>query len=264
MLSIPRDLLAHIPGYGLQRINAAYAYGGPGLLVDTIDQNLGIEVDRYIETDFRGAAVVGDALGGLSLSFPAPVRDRQTGLDLRAGCTELDGSQLLALARSRHLRYLEDGQWKADGTSDLGRMIRQQAIGSALLQRLTDRDLSDPVELNRLLDAVVDEVIVDSGTTGDELLALFRGIEGSSPISLRYPLADLLYEGAAVLELGPGADQVTAAFLDGAEPQPLSAPTADHPTPADVEPSTTTTVLAAGSVAIAPPTTPAAAIPTVC
>ncbi|WP_421120836.1 LCP family protein [Aquihabitans daechungensis] len=264
MLSIPRDLLVHIPGHGLQRINAAYAFGGPGLLVDTIDQNLGIEVDRYIETDFRGAASVGDALGGLSLSFPAPVRDGQTGLDLPAGCSELDGSQLLAVARSRHLRYLEDGSWKTDGTSDLGRMIRQQAIGTALLQRLTELDLSNPVELNRLLDAVVDDLTVDSGTTSDDLLALFRGIEGSTPVSLRYPVADLVHEGAAVLELGPGADQVTAAFLDVDEPQPPSAPTADDPAPDGATPSTTTSTAGSGSVATAPPTTPAAAIPTPC
>jgi LCP family protein required for cell wall assembly len=264
MLSIPRDLLVEIPGHGLQRINAAYAFGGPGLLVDTIDQNLGIEVDRYIETDFRGAAAVGDAVGGLSLSFPAPVRDRQTGLDLPAGCVELDGSQLLAVARSRHLQYFEEGRWKRDGTSDLGRMLRQQAIGVALLRQMTEVDLSNPLEVRHLLDATIREITVDSETTSDDLLALFRAIEGSEPVALRYPVTDLLHEGAAVLELGPGADRVTAAFLDVDEPQRPSAPTADGSTPAGDDRSTTTTITGDGSMDVAAPTTPTAAIPTPC
>jgi LCP family protein required for cell wall assembly len=259
MLSIPRDLLVQIPGHGLQRINAAYAFGGPGLLVDTIDQNLGIEVDRYVEADFRGAAAVGDAVGGLSLDFPAPVRDGQTGLDLPAGCTTLDGDQLLAVARSRHLRYFEDGRWKQDGTSDLGRMLRQQAIGVALLRQLTEVDLSSPLEVDRLLDATVREITVDSATTRDDLLGLFRAIEGSTPVALRYPVSDLVHEGAAVLELGPGADRVTAAFLDVDEPQPPSAPTAPA---GDGRSATTTTADTTGE--IPPSTTPAAAIPTPC
>jgi LCP family protein required for cell wall assembly len=224
MLSIPRDLLVDIPGHGLERINAALAYGGPELLVETIDQNLGIEVDRYLETGFHGAAALGDALGGISLDFPRPVRDAQTGLDLPAGCTKLDGGQILAVGRARHVRYLEDGAWKADGTSDLGRMLRQQVIAEALLQRLTDVDLADPVELNRLLDVAAEDLTIDSATSHDELIALFRAIEGARPTGLQYPVADLVHEGAVVLELGPGADQVTAAFLGVDRPQPPSAP----------------------------------------
>ena len=228
LLSIPRDLLVDIPGRGQDRINAAYAYGGPELLVEAIDQNLGIEVDAYPQTDFRGAAAVGDALGGLSLSFPAPLRDRNTGLDLPAGCVELDGSQLVTLGRSRHVRYFdqEDGVWRRDPTSDLGRTARQQAIATALFERLATIDRTNPRDALRLLDAVVAEVTVDSGTTGDDLLALFRAIEGSTPQTIRYPVADRVHEGAAVLELADGADQVTAAFLDVDDPQPPSAPTA--------------------------------------
>ena len=232
LLSIPRDLLVDIPGRGLDRINAAYAFGGPELLVETIDQNLGVEVDTYLETDFRGAAAVGDALGGLSLSFPAPLRDRNTGLDLPAGCVELDGSQLVALGRSRHVRYFEDGVGWRDPTSDLGRMTRQQAIATAMFERLTSIDRTDPREAVRLLNAVVDEISVDAGTTSQDLLALFRGIEGSTPRTLRYPVVDRVHEGADVLELAVGADQVTAAFLDVDEPQPPAAPTATSNPPA--------------------------------
>lgn len=232
LLSIPRDLLVDIPGRGLDRVNAAYAYGGPELLVETIDQNLGIEVDTYLETDFRGAAAVGDALGGLSLSFPAPLRDGNTGLDLPAGCIQLDGSQLVTLGRSRHVRYFEDGVWRRDPTSDLGRMARQQAIATAVFEQLTAIDRTDPRESLRLLDAVVAEVTVDSGTSSEDLLALFRGIEGSTPRTIRYPVVDRVHEGAAVLELAAGSDQVTAAFLDVDDPQPPSAPTATSNPPA--------------------------------
>lgn len=260
VLPIPRDLLVDIPGHGQDRVNAALAFGGAELLIDTIHQNLGIEVDHYLQADFRGAVAIGDALGGLDLSFPAPVRDPRAGFDAPAGCTTFDGEGLLAMARARHVEYLADGVWRSDPTSDLGRMERQQAVGAALMKQLTAVDRSDPRKLNRLLDAAVQELWVDSGTTGDDLLGLFRGIEGSTYEPLRYPVTDHVTDGGAmVLQLGAGAGDVTAAFLDTPDPQPPAGPTADAP-----ETSTTTGPMGTTTTTVVESSTPAASVPAPC
>ena len=264
ILPIPRDLLVDIPGNGPGRINAAFAIGGPDLLIETIDQNLGIEVDRYAETDFHGAAAIGDALGGLSLSFPHPVRDGSVGLAAPAGCTRFDGTALLQIARARRLQFQQDGTWRSDPTADLGRIERQQAVATALLERLAALDLTRPGEVERLLDAVSDDLTVDAGTTNGDLLDLFRAIEGSEARSLRYPVRDAVLDQAQVLELDAGADAVTAAFLDVDEPQPPATPTVAEGT----SPSTPATSVTTSSTVTTTTTpvwpTPAGAIPTPC
>lgn len=268
VLPIPRDLLVDIPGQGEGRINEAIAAGGPGLLIETIDQNLGIEVDHYIQADFQGAISIGEALGGLRLSFPNAVRDRHTGFEAGAGCSEMDGTQLLALARSRHLDYLQDGTWRRDPTSDLGRMERQQAVGAALLSQLTDVDASDPQELDRLIDAAVDDLTMDDETAPKELLGLFRGIEGSEYQALRYPVLDHVTDGGAqVLLLGEQAGGVTAAFLGVDQAQPPRSPSSGAATTTtEVEPgpgATSTTATTTTSTVI-PSSTPAGSVPVPC
>lgn len=269
LLPLPRDLWVDIPGRGPGRINGAYASGGPGLLIETIDQNLGIEVDHYLEADFAGAVAIGDALGGLSLAFDQPVRDRHTGLDLAAGCQRLDGVQLLQLSRSRHLDYLVDGAWRRDPTSDLGRIQRQQAIAVALMRHLTELDLTDPKELDRLLDAAVQELRVDDRTTNDDLMGLFKAIEGSAPSTSSYPVEDAVVGGAAVLRLGPGAAAVTAGFLDIDELQPPRTPEGGptDPTgtdPTGTAPTSTSTAPAITTTTVVEISTPSAAIPEAC
>jgi LCP family protein required for cell wall assembly len=266
VLPIPRDLLVDIPGHGQDRVNAAVAFGGPELLIDTIHHNLGIEVDHYLQADFRGAIAIGDALGGLDLSFPYPVRDGRVGLDAPAGCTTFDGEGLLAVARARHVEYLADGVWRLDRTSDLGRMERQQAVGAALMKRMTTLDASDPRELNRLLDAAVRDLTVDSHTTSKELLGLFRGIEGSTYRPLRYPVVDHVTDGGAdVLLLGAGAGDVTAAFLDTPVTQPPAGPTVDPGAPATTTaPADTTSSTAATTTTLVKWPTPSESVPTPC
>ncbi|HWJ64439.1 MAG TPA: LCP family protein [Acidimicrobiales bacterium] len=268
VLPIPRDLLVDIPGQGQGRINEAIAAGGPGLLIDTIHQNLGIEVDHYLQADFHGAVAIGEALGGLRLSFPSAVRDLHTGFEANAGCAEMDGAQLLALARSRHLDYLEDGTWRRDPTSDLGRMERQQAIGAALLAQMAEVDASDPRELDRLLDAAVDDLTIDDDTTPKELLGLFRAIEGSTYGALRYPVVDHVTDGGAqVLLLGDASADVTAAFLGIDQPQPPRAPTTETTGAGEGGSSpaaTSTTAAAATTTTSVPSSTPARSVPTPC
>ncbi|MGN6693431.1 MAG: LCP family protein [Aquihabitans sp.] len=244
VLPLNRDLWVDIPGHGAGRINTAFELGGADLLIDTIHQVYGIEVDHYVETDFAGAVAIGDALGGLSFSFPYEVQD-QSGLHKLAGCQRYDGFDLLALGRARHLTYRSGGgPWVSlDGSSDLGRAERTQVIGTALVHRLAAIDGRDPAELVRLVDAFADHVTLDSGLSTDRLIALFRAVSGSEVVPVRLPVAGALRGGASVLVVDPAAQATQVERFLGTTP---------------AEPSTTTTL----GVDVAP--TPDEAIPSPC
>ena len=135
-LSIPRDTIVDIPGHGRDKINAAYAYGGPGLATKTVSQYLGIDVNHIVEVNFENFPAFIDALGGIDYTGGCVVSRINGGfknggytLRLRRGTNHLDGKQALALARTRknecNIRE-----------NDLSRARRQQKILSAIKSRL--------------------------------------------------------------------------------------------------------------------------------
>lgn len=110
LMSIPRDSLVSIEGYGTTKINAAYAYGGPKLLVKTIEKNTGIRVDDYIEVGFGGLVKVVDSLGGVEICPTKDIKDKDSGLDIKKGCRTVDGRTALAYSRARHPYATQDIQ----------------------------------------------------------------------------------------------------------------------------------------------------------
>ena len=128
VLSFPRDLWVDIPGRAPNRINAAYIKDDPQRLIDTIYQNFGVPIDHYIQVDFCAFKTIVEAVGGVTVPFAYPARDRHTGLNVPvAGCFTFDGDHALAYVRSRYYEYQdENGKWKQDPVSDLGRISRQQ------------------------------------------------------------------------------------------------------------------------------------------
>ncbi|MFC5677751.1 LCP family protein [Aeromicrobium endophyticum] len=110
LMSIPRDSLVQIPGYGRTKINAAYAYGGPKLLVKTIEDNTGIRVDDYVEVGFGGLVKVVDSLGGVEICPTKDIKDKDSGLDVKKGCQTADGRTALAYSRNRHSYATQDIQ----------------------------------------------------------------------------------------------------------------------------------------------------------
>ena len=92
-LSIPRDTLVNIPGVGPSKINAAYAIGGPPLMIETIKQFLGIEVNHIVEVDFKGFPKFVDALGGVNMTFGKCIVSRFEGrtVHFRKGEHHLNG-----------------------------------------------------------------------------------------------------------------------------------------------------------------------------
>jgi LCP family protein required for cell wall assembly len=139
MMSIPRDLYVPIAETdGSAKINSAYQ-GGPRRLVLTVQQALGLPVHHYMEVDFVSFARLVDSLGGITIDFPNPAYDRNTGLDVQqAGPAHLDGPQSLAYVRSRHYVEVIDGRDRPDFTADLGRVQRQQHFLSAVFSKLGD------------------------------------------------------------------------------------------------------------------------------
>ena len=136
-LSIPRDTIVDIPGQGREKINAAFAIGGPALAVTTVEQYLGIEVNHLVEVSFENFPDLIDAMGGIDYTGGCVVSKINGGfknggftLRLRRGTTRLDGRQALALARTRKnlCNARED---------DRTRARRQQKIFSAMKSRLT-------------------------------------------------------------------------------------------------------------------------------
>jgi LCP family protein required for cell wall assembly len=136
MLAVPRDTLVDIPGVGKDKINAAFASGGPGLTVETLENLTGVQVNDYVVVHFGGVEEMVDALGGITLEVDKPIR---VGIDGRrvyipAGTRTLDGLQALAYVR-----------YRGGPTADIGRIGRQQKFLRALA-----RESTSPAKLPRL------------------------------------------------------------------------------------------------------------------
>ncbi len=124
MVSIPRDSYVEIPGYGTDKINAAFVEGGAPLLTQTVEQATNLRMDHYAEIGFDGFAVMVDAVGGVTMCPAEPIDDPLAGINLPAGCQELDGRSALGYVRTR-----------ATPRADLDRMVNQRQFMSALLHR---------------------------------------------------------------------------------------------------------------------------------
>ena len=126
LVSLPRDSYVPIPGRGRNKLNAAYAFGGPQLLARTVEQVTGIRLDRYMEVGFDGFASVVDAVGGVQICPDRAMRDPMAGLNVKAGCQVVGSKQALAYVRTR-----------AGGRGDLDRVERQQEFLGALIGKST-------------------------------------------------------------------------------------------------------------------------------
>ncbi|MGH9184645.1 MAG: LCP family protein, partial [Acidimicrobiales bacterium] len=206
LLSLPRDLWVPIAGTGgSQRINSAVNQGGPELLVRTIQGALSIPVHHYVEVDFRGFYDLVDAIGGVPVYFPEPVRDNLSGLDIpEPGCVALDPEMALAYVRARNYEVYRNGRWRTDPSADLGRITRQQDFVRRALQRAIDRGARNPVVLDNLLDAAVGNLTIDDQLTPGDLVDLASRFRNFSPENLdtySLPVDDDVVNGAMVLRL---------------------------------------------------------------
>jgi LCP family protein required for cell wall assembly len=182
VVSIPRDTLVTRPSCPLPSggstavaynamFNSAYAVGGPVCAVKTVESVTGVRMDHFIEIDFSGFAKLVDALGGVDVTTAQDIDDDMSHLHLEAGPHHLDGTQALALARTRH--GIGDG-------SDLGRIGLQQMLVKALLQQMAGTSLlTDPGKLYKVADAVTASLTTDTGLDSlSELMRLGQSLQG--------------------------------------------------------------------------------------
>ena len=196
LISLPRDSYLPIPGNGTNKINAAYAIGGPKLLVQTVEQNTGLRIDGYAEVGFGGFVSVIDALGGIEMCLPSAIRDRDSKLDLPKGCQELSGADALGYVRMR----------KADARGDLGRVERQRAMLAAVAKRgASPATLLNPVRYWKLCTATGRALRLGDETsflqTASLGWALYR-VSSNAGITMTVPIASAAAStpvGSAVL-----------------------------------------------------------------
>jgi len=179
MVSIPRDSYVPIPGYGRDKINAAFAIGGAPLLAQTVEQATGLRLDHYAEVGFSGFAGLVDALGGIIVCPAAPMNDPLAGIDLPAGCQRLDGRDALGYVRSRDTPR-----------ADLDRMVDQRQFMSAVLHRAASPAVwLNPWRWYSVAHAAAGALTVDRGDHAWDIARLGWALHGSTT-ALTVPIGE--------------------------------------------------------------------------
>jgi len=184
MMTIPRDSYVPIPGHGSSKINAAFAWGGPKLLVKTIEQDTGIRVDGYVEIGMGGLVNLVDGVGGVTICPKTNMDDPLANLHVKKGCQHADGVKALAYSRSRHAQKL----------GDLGRGEAQdEVIGQIGKKVATFGTIANPFRLAGLKDAARGISIGDGmSTLGIAKFAwAFKSVAGGSALECGVPIADM-------------------------------------------------------------------------
>jgi LCP family protein required for cell wall assembly len=191
-VSFPRDSYVKIPGYGWDKLNAAYAYGyqgasdgatdaqkqaaGAQLLIQTISQLTGLQIDHYAEVDLLGFFKLSSVVGGVEVNLCAPAKDSFSGVDLPAGVQTISGEQALAFVRQRHNI--------GTTSSDFDRIRRQQVFIAGMIRKmLSDNVLLDLGKQRQLIEAAASSLTVDQSL---DLLGLASQMQSVSAGSIEF------------------------------------------------------------------------------
>jgi LCP family protein required for cell wall assembly len=212
LISIPRDSYVNVPGYGMTKINAAFSYGGPKLLAETVQNATGLYINHFMDIGFGGFVNVVNAVGGVRMCLPQGIHDQASGLNLNAGCQVLSGGEALAWVRDRH----------TFATQDLQREQDQRLFLSALLKKMTSTGvILNPFASLPAASGVASNLTVDQATQLYQLLSAGRALR--DPLTTTVPIANANYPtavGDAVLWNSAEAKQLFTALQDG---QPVPA-----------------------------------------
>lgn len=196
MLAFPRDLFVTRCDGTQGRINAATTIGGQSCLVQTVSQLSGLPIRHSIQIDFPGFRDVVDAVGGVEVCLDNPIRDRDAGIDLPAGCQELEGADALGYVRVRKI------------DNDFERIKRQQQFLKALAGEVaTPATMLNPFRLYSTAGAMGGALTADDNLSSVDLLRLAvgaRGIAGGRILTETVPGTPTFIGGAAVLQVQDG------------------------------------------------------------
>ncbi|MGI8769665.1 MAG: LCP family protein, partial [Propionibacteriaceae bacterium] len=160
LISVPRDTYVGIDGYGNQKINAAFSFGGPSLYVQTLEQFTGLRMQHLAIIDWNGFRDLSTALGGVRVYVPHDVYDGARNVRWSKGYTTLEGNRALSYVRQRH--GLTGG--------GLDRIKRQQNFMRAALSQAASRgSLTNPVRFKNMLQAITSNLTVDSDFSNSDI-----------------------------------------------------------------------------------------------
>jgi len=200
VVSIARDTWVDIPGRGKAKINAAYSWGGPALMVQTVQNLTGIRIDHVAVIDWNGFKALTDAVGGVDITIPRTIEARGDARQWDQGTHHMDGAEALLYVRERH--GLPNG--------DLDRTKRQQNFLRSLMnQTLSSGTLGSPSRLTGLLAGVGEVVSVDDRLSNTDLYDLawsLRGLRGDDVRFMNAPFGGFdTIEGQSVVLLDQNA-----------------------------------------------------------
>jgi LCP family protein required for cell wall assembly len=182
LISIPRDSYVEIPGHGWNKMNAALAYGGASLLIQTVENATGLKIDHYMGIGFGGLVAVVNQIGGVPICLKTGIHDSYSGVNLSAGCHNLNGDQALAFVRDRH----------SFANEDLQRIQDQRAFLSALLKKATSPGVYlNPFTALPFGSTAASSMSVDTGTSLLDLAHAASGLRG--PETGTVPIANANY-----------------------------------------------------------------------
>ncbi|KYD10029.1 LCP family protein [Heyndrickxia sporothermodurans] len=176
LISLMRDMFVSIPGHGKEKLNAAYAYGGPELLRQTITENFGVDIQYYTIVDFQGFEKAVDTLvpDGVEIDVPHDMSSG-IGMKLKKGKQVLHGNELLGYVRFRH-----------DRLSDFGRVQRQQEVVTKLMDESIQ--LHNVVKLPKLMGIM--NSYIDTNMDTSTIIAIGKDVitkQGGKLETLRLP-----------------------------------------------------------------------------
>lgn len=210
LVSLPRDWYVTIPGNGPNKLNAAYSFGGPKLLVQTVEKNTGLRIDHYMGIGFGGLVHVVDAVGGVRLCIHTAIHDQASGLHLKAGCNNLSGGQALAFVRARH----------PFAQQDLQRVQDQRLFLAALLRKVTSPStILNPFASVPAAFGAADTLTVDKGTHLYQLLQIALALR--HPETTTLPISNSNYYTPAGDALLWNQAEATQLFNDLRTDQPV-------------------------------------------
>lgn len=197
LISLPRDLWVPIPGHGTNKINAAYAFGGAPLAVETVEKLLDVRIDNVALTDFEGFFNLIDDLGGVTVFNENP--SANLGFTFPRGDLKLTGASALAFVRERY----------ALPRGDFDRAERQRLVIKAMVDKLASKGtLSDPGKLLAVINRLSKSVTVDDTLTNQRILALVKDLQitsGEDIDQLQVPVAGFGTSNAGASYVKPDA-----------------------------------------------------------
>ncbi len=214
LVSLPRDSYVPIPGNGNGKLNAAYAFGGPKLLAQTVEQVTGIRLDHYMEIGFGGFVGIVDAVGGVEICPKQAIKDPKAALNIKKGCQTMDGATALGYVRTR----------KTGAIPDFDRTQRQREFFSAVVKKAASPGtLINPFTAVPLANSAAESVAVAPGTGPFDLLSLGLAMK-NNPVTTAVPIGSLpTIDGQSVVKWDTTRANQLFEALEADKPVPKSA-----------------------------------------